>query len=62
MYLLAFAARHIPLGTAYALWVGMGALGTALAGIVLFGESIAPVRVACLLLLTAALAGLKLSA
>ena len=62
MYLLAYAARHIPLGTAYALWVGMGALGTALAGVWLFGEALAPLRIGCLLLLTAALVGLKLSA
>lgn len=62
MYFLAFATRHIPLGTAYAIWVGIGALGAACAGIVLFGEPFAPLRVACLLLLTAALVGLKLTA
>lgn len=62
MYFLAFAARHIPLGTAYAIWVGIGALGTACAGMVLFGEPTAPLRILCLLLLTAALVGLKLTA
>jgi quaternary ammonium compound-resistance protein SugE len=62
MYLLAFAARHIPLGTAYAIWVGIGALGTALAGAWLFAEPLTLVRVLCLLLLTVALVGLKLSA
>ncbi|HET8940056.1 MAG TPA: multidrug efflux SMR transporter [Polyangiales bacterium] len=62
MYLLAVATRQIPLGTAYAIWVGIGALGTAIAGICLLGEPVTPTRVFCLLLLTAALVGLKLSA
>ena len=62
MYLLAFATRQIPLGTAYAIWVGIGALGTSIAGICLLGEPITPMRTFCLLLLTAALVGLKLSA
>jgi quaternary ammonium compound-resistance protein SugE len=62
LYFLAYAARHIPLGTAYAIWVGIGALGAACAGVVLFGEPLAPLRIACLLLLTAALVGLKLTA
>ena len=62
MYLLAFATRHIPLGTAYAIWVGIGALGTALAGIFLLGEPVTATRILCLVLLTAALVGLKLSA
>lgn len=62
MYLLAFAARHIQLGTAYAIWVGIGALGTACVGVVLLGEPLAPMRLLCLLLLTAALVGLKLTA
>lgn len=62
MYLLAYATRHLPLGTAYAIWVGIGALGTACAGIMLFGEPVAPMRVVCLLLLTASLVGLKLTA
>lgn len=62
LYLLAFATRQISLGTAYAIWVGIGALGTACAGVVLFGEPLSTMRVCCLLLLTAALVGLKLSA
>jgi quaternary ammonium compound-resistance protein SugE len=62
MYLLALATRHIPLGTAYAIWVGIGALGTACLGVVLFDEPLAPLRILCLLLLAAALVGLKLTA
>lgn len=62
LYLLAFSVRYIPLGTAYAIWVGIGALGTACAGVVLFGEALAPLRLLCLLLLMAAIVGLKLTA
>ncbi|MDI3290143.1 quaternary ammonium compound efflux SMR transporter SugE [Polyangium sp. 15x6] len=59
MYLLAFATKSLPIGTAYAVWVGVGALGTAIAGIVLFGESAAPARVVFLALLLASIVGLK---
>lgn len=62
MYLLALAVREIPLGTAYAIWVGIGALGTAIAGVWLWGEPVTPAKITCLLLLTGALVGLKLSA
>src|SRR5690349_6391011 len=62
MYLLAFATKSLPIGTAYAVWVGIGALGTAIAGIALFGESAAPARVVFLALLLASIVGLKASA
>jgi quaternary ammonium compound-resistance protein SugE len=61
MGLLAIATRHLPLGTAYGVWVGIGAAGAAIAGIVLFGESVAPARVFFLLLLIVAVIGLKVT-
>lgn len=59
---LALAIRQIPVGTGYAIWTGIGAVGTALAGIILFGESAAPARIACLVLVVAGIVGLKLTA
>lgn len=59
MGLLGLAARDLPIGTAYGVWVGIGALGAAVLGIVLFGEPISPLRVLFLALLTVAIAGLK---
>lgn len=56
---LALAARGLPIGTAYAIWTGIGAAGTALAGIFLFNESASPARLACLALIIAGVAGLK---
>ena len=58
--LLARATRTLPLGTAYAVWTGIGAVGTALLGIVLFGESASPARLLCIGLILAGIAGLKL--
>ncbi len=57
---LAYALRTLPVGTAYAVWVGIGALGTAVLGMVLFGESREPLRLACLALIVAGVIGLKL--
>lgn len=57
--LLALAARGLPIGTAYAVWTGIGAAGTALAGIAFFGESASPARLVCLGLIVAGVAGLK---
>ena len=54
------AQRSIPIGTAYAVWTGIGAVGTALLGIVLFGESASPARLLCIGLILAGIAGLKL--
>ena len=62
MWLLALAARDLPIGTAYAVWVGIGAFGTAVLGIVLFGEPATPARLFFLALLAVAIAGLKVTA
>lgn len=57
--LLAHVLRTLPVGTAYAIWTGVGAVGTALAGIVLLGESASPARLACIGLIAAGIIGLK---
>ena len=57
---LEFALRTLPVGTAYAVWVGIGAVGTAVLGMVLFGESREPLRIVCLLLIVAGVIGLRL--
>jgi quaternary ammonium compound-resistance protein SugE len=61
MVLLAAAMRSLPLGTAYAIWTGIGAVGTAALGIFLFGESASPARLACIGLVVVGLVGLKLT-
>lgn len=58
---LGLAMRNLPLGTAYAIWTGVGAVGTVIVGIVLFGESMAPVRLLSVALILCGLVGLKLS-
>jgi quaternary ammonium compound-resistance protein SugE len=60
MVLLAYAVRTLPLGSAYAIWTGIGAVGTAIAGILLFGEPATPGRLACIALIVAGILGLKL--
>ena len=60
IWLLALALRTIPLGTGYAIWTGIGAVGTAIAGMVLFGESRATIRLVCILMIVAGIVGLKL--
>ena len=60
LVLLVLALRDLPVGTAYAVWTGLGAVGVALAGIVLFGESASPERLACLAVVFAGVAGLRL--
>ncbi|MGI6419316.1 MAG: quaternary ammonium compound efflux SMR transporter SugE [Thermoguttaceae bacterium] len=62
MSFLALAVRTIPVGTGYAVWTGIGAVGTAILGIVLFGEPVTAARVVCLLLIVAGVIGLKFSA
>jgi quaternary ammonium compound-resistance protein SugE len=62
MYLLAVAVRTLPIGTAYAVWVGIGAAGTAILGIVLLEEPVTLGRVVFLALLVAAIIGLKATA
>lgn len=59
-WLLALALRSIPLGTAYAVWTGIGAVGTAALGILLFAEPATALRLACIGLIVAGIAGLKL--
>ena len=61
MVLLAAAMRTLPLGTAYAIWTGIGAVGTAALGVLLFGESASPARLLCIGLIVAGLVGLKLT-
>jgi quaternary ammonium compound-resistance protein SugE len=61
MYLLALAAARLPIGTAYPVWVGIGAVGAAVLGIVLLGESANPLRLFFLLLLVVSIVGLKLA-
>ncbi|PQO43521.1 DMT family transporter [Blastopirellula marina] len=61
MLLLSFAARFIPIGSAYAIWVGIGATGAAILGIWLFGENLSPARGFFLLLLVGSIIGLKLT-
>lgn len=58
---LAQAVRVLPLGTSYAIWTGIGAVGTAIAGIVLFKEPATAARLACMVLVVAGIAGLKLT-
>lgn len=61
MFLLAKAAQTLPIGTAYAIWVGIGAFGAAILGIYLFGESASPARIVFLILLLVSIIGLKLT-
>jgi quaternary ammonium compound-resistance protein SugE len=60
MYLLALAARTLPIGTAYAVWVGIGAAGAMILGMVLLGEPRSAARIACVGLIVAGVVGLKL--
>lgn len=60
--LLALAVRTIPVGTGYAIWTGVGAVGTATLGIVLFAEPLTVWRVICLLLIVGGVIGLKFTA
>lgn len=61
LYLLALALKSLPIGTAYAVWTGIGAVGTAALGIVLFGEPATALRLVCIGLIVAGIAGLKLA-
>jgi quaternary ammonium compound-resistance protein SugE len=61
LLLLAQALKTLPIGTAYAVWTGIGAVGTAVIGIILFGESRDAMRLACIAVIVAGIAGLKLS-
>ena len=62
MVCMSFALREIPMGTAYAIWTGIGAVGTVILGIVLFDEPRTAIRLLCIVAIIAGIAGLKLSA
>ena len=59
-YFLALALKNIPLGTAYAVWTGIGTIGTAILGIILFKEPATVARIICILLIVCGITGLKL--
>jgi quaternary ammonium compound-resistance protein SugE len=59
MWLLAVAARELPIGTAYAVWTGIGAVGTAIIGMMVFKEPATAIRLVCILLIVAGIVGLK---
>lgn len=61
MFFLEVAARTIPLGTAYAVWTGIGALGTVAIGMIWFGEPSTPIRILLVLGVVACIVGLKLT-
>ncbi|MBE0692053.1 MAG: quaternary ammonium compound efflux SMR transporter SugE [Aquamicrobium sp.] len=60
LFLLGLALRSLPLGTAYAIWTGIGTIGTAILGIVLFSEPAAALRLVCIGMIAAGIVGLKL--
>jgi quaternary ammonium compound-resistance protein SugE len=60
MGLLGIAVHSLPVGTAYAVWTGIGTIGTALLGLVLFGEPASAARLACIAMIAAGIVGLKL--
>ena len=60
VWLLAMALKSIPVGTGYAVWTGIGAVGTAILGIILFNEAATVARIACIGLIVAGIFGLKL--
>ena len=59
IYLLSLALRSLPVGTAYAVWTGIGAVGTAAAGVLFLGDSAAPARLACMAAIVGGVSGLK---
>lgn len=60
VYLLSLALRSLPVGSAYAVWTGIGAAGTAILGIAVLGDSASPLRLLCIALILAGVIGLKL--
>ena len=60
--LLGQATKTLPIGTSYAVWTGIGAVGSAILGIILFGESRDPARIACIVMIVVGIVGLKLTA
>lgn len=59
IYLLSVAVQSIPIGTAYAVWTGTGAVGTAVFGMLIYGEGAAMSRIVCLMLIVSGIVGLK---
>ncbi|KOX98488.1 DMT family transporter [Pseudomonas nunensis] len=60
VYILSIALRSLPVGTAYAVWTGIGAAGTAILGMAILGDSTTPLRVLCIALILGGVIGLKL--
>lgn len=60
VWLLALALKGIPVGTGYAVWTGIGAVGTTILGIALFGEAANAARIACIVLIVIGIFGLKM--
>jgi quaternary ammonium compound-resistance protein SugE len=60
VFLLSLSLRTLPVGTGYAVWTGIGAAGTAILGMAVLGDSVAPMRVLCIGLILAGVVGLKL--
>lgn len=58
--MLGLAVRTLPIGTAYAIWTGIGTVGTAILGVYLFNEPVEAIRIVCILLIVAGIVGLKL--
>ena len=58
--LLGLAVKHLPIGTAYAIWTGIGAVGTAILGIILFGDPATVMRLLCIALILSGVIGLKM--
>jgi len=58
--LLSVSLRSLPMGTGYAVWTGIGAAGTAILGMAVMGDSAAPLRILCIVLILAGVIGLKL--
>ena len=60
-WLLAYAMKSLPLGTTYPVWVGIGAVGTFIVGVTMFGETASPLRLASVALIVIGIVGLKLA-
>ena len=60
VFLLSLSLRTLPVGTGYAVWTGIGAAGTAILGMAVLGDSAAPMRILCIVLILAGIVGLKL--
>jgi quaternary ammonium compound-resistance protein SugE len=61
MGFLGLAVKHLPIGNAYAIWTGIGTVGTAILGAVLFGESLSVARIVCVGMIAAGIVGLKVA-